>query len=274
LEYVPFGETFIDERRSQSSWTTPYLFSGKERDEETGLLYFGARYQDSKYGIWYSVDPLAEKYPNVSSYVYCHDNPINMIDPDGMADLKFQKKQDEKYVAQQAKNTISDAADKLGVKTIPISSTYRSAESQINAMYKNCKKTSAQYQINEVYGKKGDAVCRAYQAAYDAGKSETEIKTEMLKVATEVGFTSTHSSPNYSKLNAVDMPMTGESAKSFSNALKETQSNVVTRLENGVVHAEIPVQCQSQLVTGVKLPKLDFKIPVAVKDNTNVVRKF
>jgi len=59
------------------------LFSGKERDEETGLLYFGARYQDSKYGIWYSVDPLAEKSPNVSSYVYCLDNPVNAVDPDG-----------------------------------------------------------------------------------------------------------------------------------------------------------------------------------------------
>jgi len=83
LEYVPFGETFIDERKTQSSWTTPYLFSGKERDEETGLLYFGARYQDSKYGIWYSVDPLAEKYPNISSYVYCANNPVMYIDPDG-----------------------------------------------------------------------------------------------------------------------------------------------------------------------------------------------
>ena len=83
LEYVPFGETFIDERRSTSSWTTPYLFSGKERDEETGLLYFGARYQDSKYGIWYSVDPLAEKHPNISSYVYCADNPVKYVDPDG-----------------------------------------------------------------------------------------------------------------------------------------------------------------------------------------------
>jgi len=59
------------------------LFSGKERDEETGLLYFGARYQDSKYGIWYSVDPLAEKYPGVSSYVYCLDNPVKYVDPDG-----------------------------------------------------------------------------------------------------------------------------------------------------------------------------------------------
>jgi len=83
LEYVPFGEVFIDERRSASSWATPYLFSAKERDEETGLSYFGARYYDSKTSVWLSVDPLAEKYPNVSSYVYCVDNPLTYKDPDG-----------------------------------------------------------------------------------------------------------------------------------------------------------------------------------------------
>jgi len=33
--------------------------------------------------IWLSVDPLAEKFPNVSSYVYCHDNLVKFIDPDG-----------------------------------------------------------------------------------------------------------------------------------------------------------------------------------------------
>ena len=33
-----------------------------------------------------SVDPLAEKYPDISPYVYCHDNPVNKIDPDGMDD--------------------------------------------------------------------------------------------------------------------------------------------------------------------------------------------
>jgi len=88
VEYVPYGDTFIDERRSQSSWHTPFLFSGKERDEETGLLYVSQRYQDGKYCIWYSVDPLALKYPNISSYVYCHNNPVNLIDPTGKGDHK------------------------------------------------------------------------------------------------------------------------------------------------------------------------------------------
>jgi RHS repeat-associated protein len=89
LEYIPFGEVFIDERPSAGSWSTPYKFNGKELDEETGLYYYGARYYDPRTSVWISVDPLAEKYPNVSSYVYCHNNPVNMIDPDGKKDVIF-----------------------------------------------------------------------------------------------------------------------------------------------------------------------------------------
>ena len=42
IEYVPFGEVFIEERNS--IWNTPYLFNAKEVDEEPGLYYYGARY--------------------------------------------------------------------------------------------------------------------------------------------------------------------------------------------------------------------------------------
>jgi len=81
LEYIPFGEVFIEERNSTCS--TPYKFNGKELDEETGLYYYGARYMDPRTSVWISVDPLAEKYPNISSYVYCADNPVKYVDPDG-----------------------------------------------------------------------------------------------------------------------------------------------------------------------------------------------
>jgi len=32
------------------------------------------------------MDPLVEKYYLISPYAYCHNNPVNRIDPDGMAD--------------------------------------------------------------------------------------------------------------------------------------------------------------------------------------------
>ena len=59
-------------------------FTGQERDSETGYSYFGARYMDHELmTMWLSVDPLADKYPNISPYAYCAWNPVKLVDPDG-----------------------------------------------------------------------------------------------------------------------------------------------------------------------------------------------
>ena len=59
-------------------------FTGKERDEETGFGYFGARYMDHELmTMWLSVDPMSDKYPSISPYAYCAWNPIKLVDPDG-----------------------------------------------------------------------------------------------------------------------------------------------------------------------------------------------
>ncbi|WP_260209360.1 RHS repeat domain-containing protein [Apibacter adventoris] len=83
VAYVPYGEVFIEERNQ--SWNTPYLFKGKELDEETGLYYYGARYYNPRESVWLSVDPLAEMFPNISPYAYANLNPVNYTDPTGMA---------------------------------------------------------------------------------------------------------------------------------------------------------------------------------------------
>ena len=62
-------------------WT--YTFSAKERDPETGLSYFGSRYYSSDLSIWLSVDPMAAKYPSLSPYTYCANNPVKLVDPNG-----------------------------------------------------------------------------------------------------------------------------------------------------------------------------------------------
>jgi len=62
-------------------WT--HTFSAKERDPETGLSYFGSRYYSSDLSIWLSVDPQSDKYASLSPYVYCADNPVRLVDPDG-----------------------------------------------------------------------------------------------------------------------------------------------------------------------------------------------
>ena len=62
-------------------WT--YTFSAKEKDSETGLSYFGSRYYSSDLSIWLSVDPMSDKYPSLSPYTYCADNPVGLVDPNG-----------------------------------------------------------------------------------------------------------------------------------------------------------------------------------------------
>ena len=81
IEYVPFGEVFIEERNN--TWNTPYLFNAKEFDEETGMYYYGARYMDPQNSMWLGVDPLTEKYPNLTGYCYTNNNPVKYIDPTG-----------------------------------------------------------------------------------------------------------------------------------------------------------------------------------------------
>uniref|UniRef100_UPI003AF68BCE RHS repeat domain-containing protein n=1 Tax=Leyella stercorea TaxID=363265 RepID=UPI003AF68BCE len=81
IEYVPFGEVFIEERNN--IWNTPYLFNAKEFDEETGLYYYGARYYEPRLSLWMSIDPLSLDYPNMTTYAYCSNNPIMATDVDG-----------------------------------------------------------------------------------------------------------------------------------------------------------------------------------------------
>ena len=82
LQYLPYGERYVDQRIS--GYSERFTFTGKERDEETGYGYFGARYMDHELmTMWLSVDPMADKYPSISPYAYCAWNPIKLVDPDG-----------------------------------------------------------------------------------------------------------------------------------------------------------------------------------------------
>ena len=58
-------------------------FTGKERDQETGYDYFGARYYDSRIGRWLQTEPLYEKYLQYSTYQYALLNPMKLVDADG-----------------------------------------------------------------------------------------------------------------------------------------------------------------------------------------------
>ena len=76
--YLPYGELLVDEHTSSENM--PYKFNGKQFDDETGLYYYGARYMDPMASIWYGMDPLVEKYSNISGFCYVKDNPLKFVD--------------------------------------------------------------------------------------------------------------------------------------------------------------------------------------------------
>lgn len=108
IEYTPYGEYWI-EKRAPENKTLPFKFTGKERDEETGLYYYGVRYLDPKTSRWLSADPVLSDYipmapvndeakkhnqnlpgmggiyntVNFHLYHYAGNNPVKYTDPDG-----------------------------------------------------------------------------------------------------------------------------------------------------------------------------------------------
>ena len=81
IHYMPYGEMWYNQRGS--AYNERYKYTGKERDEETGNDYFGARYYAPNTPMWLSPDPLMDKYPGISPYAYCHWNPVKYVDIDG-----------------------------------------------------------------------------------------------------------------------------------------------------------------------------------------------
>ena len=82
-DYYAFGGLMSTSSRQS---VQPYKYNGKELDRKGGLDWYdyGARYYDAALGRWHVVDPMSEKYYGVSPYLYCANNPILLVDPNGM----------------------------------------------------------------------------------------------------------------------------------------------------------------------------------------------
>jgi len=81
-EYLPYGEFSTKSGIN----ATNYYFTGKELDDETGLMFYGARYYDPQIGRFTQADPTIQFPYNLQSlnrYSYCLNNPLRYIDPTG-----------------------------------------------------------------------------------------------------------------------------------------------------------------------------------------------
>ena len=96
MEYTPYGEKWILDQNDSSKYDMiPYRFTGKEWDEETGLYYMSARYQNPETSRWVSSDPAGWELINpmenstsllsgINWYSYCENNPLKYSDPSGL----------------------------------------------------------------------------------------------------------------------------------------------------------------------------------------------
>jgi RHS repeat-associated protein len=84
-DFYPFGA----EITSNLANTDQFLFTGKQRDTETGLDYFLARYYSTKTNRFNEIDPITSKLDAIYNpkawnlYLYCENNPIMFKDPSG-----------------------------------------------------------------------------------------------------------------------------------------------------------------------------------------------
>ncbi len=78
-QYAPFGS----ERDGAGASCSVLRYTGRERDAETGLYYYRARYYDPSIGRFLTEDPLGFGAGDVNFYAYVGNNPINANDPSG-----------------------------------------------------------------------------------------------------------------------------------------------------------------------------------------------
>jgi RHS repeat-associated protein len=116
IEYTPYGELWVEHAPNVEA--TPFRFTGKEWDSETGLYYYGARYLNPQTGMWLSTDPAMGEYiplapvndeakryngnlpgmggvfntVNLHAYHYAGNNPVKYTDPNGRTDIDHASK--------------------------------------------------------------------------------------------------------------------------------------------------------------------------------------
>ena len=116
----------------------PAKFTGKERDAETELDYFGARYMSAAMGRFTSADqPFIDQHPedpqSWNLYAYGRNNPFSFVDPTGQYVCASSVSKDECANFQKSLDQAQAATDKLKDKYSEKSSQYTSAQRAIDA---------------------------------------------------------------------------------------------------------------------------------------------
>lgn len=134
----PYG---LERDTTSEATTADYVYTGKEYDAETGLIYFGGRYYAPELGRWITPDPLYLNEPTkavenpISSnlYTYVRNNPINLIDPNGFFEgkgkgrLDFRKAVPSNATERAYTQKLLEAGPQAATALVPIVNDFRDA---------------------------------------------------------------------------------------------------------------------------------------------------
>ncbi|MFR2069169.1 MAG: RHS repeat domain-containing protein [Bacteroides nordii] len=123
--YYPYGGLFGE---SVTNGDNLFRYNGKEHYKMFGLGWYdyGARLYNPSTTRFISVDPMCEKYYSVSPYVYCLNNPIKLIEPDGKLPV---------FLIPLAKGTVGAIVDAAAQVTISMANGQGFSEAMSNIDY-------------------------------------------------------------------------------------------------------------------------------------------
>ena len=115
--YYPFGLN-MESNFNGAGGKNKYAYNGKEWNDDFGLGMndYGARFYDPAVARWSVIDPMAERYTNLSPYNYVSNNPIIYIDPDGMQIIDAEGiVQTQKNLLDKNKGAVDEALKMAGL---------------------------------------------------------------------------------------------------------------------------------------------------------------
>ena len=172
--YYPYGGLMAE---STGGDVQRYKYNGKELDRMLGLDWYdyGARHYDGALTMWGTVDPLCEKYYNISPYVYCGNNPINAFDPDGRKKhnwIKGQGRYNNASIQDRFENRYGKKFAQIwahGLKESPNSKAW-GIEVHVNYLVKK--------ENNYIKGNESLIVSKATELSYLLNKFDGDWKTD------------------------------------------------------------------------------------------------
>ena len=145
--YYPGGGLFAE---STNTGLQPYLYNGKELDRTYGLDWhdYGARHYDAARIQWTTMDPLSEKYYELSPYAMCGDNPINYIDINGLDWVRREHDGVVEYYYDRNVKSEKDVEDKEGVTYVGHGMTIRIGD-ETYTFYNDKESNKYGYVVNQ-----------------------------------------------------------------------------------------------------------------------------